>query len=105
VAAPSVGAKEWTRVADRQAERVEEKSDGRGTVVLAVPTDDGFVLQRKIGPRITLDACAANGSNLGQAFTRTGNELAIDAAMPCATPPRPCVDSVPEVGGGAGPST
>lgn len=80
VAAPSVGAKEWTRVADRQAERVEEKSDGRGTVVLAVPSDDGFVLERKIGPRIVLDAFAADCGNLGQVFTRAGNEVAIDAA-------------------------
>ena len=80
VAAPSVGAKEWTRVADRQADRVEEKSDGRGTVVLAVPSDDGLVLERPIGPRITLDAFAADGSALGQGLTRTGNELAIDAA-------------------------
>src|SRR5207249_722503 len=76
----SVEANDWTRIADRQADRVGEKSDARGTVVLAVPSGDCLVLERPIGPRIALEAFAADGATLGQAVTRTGNELVIDAS-------------------------
>ena len=80
VDAPSVEAKDWKRVSDRQANRVKGEPEARGTVVLAVPSDDGLVLERPIGPRIVLDAFAADGSTLGQAVTRTSDQLAIDAS-------------------------
>jgi hypothetical protein len=80
VAARSVESKDWMRVAARQVDRAERSPDARGSVVLAVPSDDGLILERPIGLRITLEAFAADGSALGQAVTRTGNQLAIDAS-------------------------
>ena len=77
--APNVEPKDWKQVADRLAARAGERSDARGIVVLAVPSDDGLVLERPIGPRITLDAFAADGSALGQVVTGGGDQLAIDA--------------------------
>jgi hypothetical protein len=77
--APNVEPKDWKQVADRLADRVAERTEARGTVVLAVPSDDGFVLERPIGPNIRLDAFAADGSALGQVVTRSGDQLAIDS--------------------------
>ncbi len=80
VAAPAVEAKDWALVTRRQAERAEISREARGTAVLAVPSDDGFIIDRPIGPRVTLTAFTVDGTVLGQAATRVGDELAIDAS-------------------------
>jgi hypothetical protein len=67
--APSVAVDEWARVAARQAAREEDKTDKSGTLVLAIPSDNGFVLERSIGKGASLDAFAADGSALGPAAT------------------------------------
>ena len=79
VTAPAVEARDWTRVSERQAVRSEVSPDARGKVVLAVPSNDGFVLERSIGSRIELDAFAADGSPVGQAATRVDDLLAVEA--------------------------
>jgi hypothetical protein len=80
VAAPAVQPEDWTRVAERQAERAEVRVESRGIVLLALPSEAGFILDRPIGARATLQAFAADGSALGQAATRVGDELAIEAS-------------------------
>lgn len=67
--APSVAEDDWARVAARQASREKDKTDKSGTLVLAIPSDDGFVLERSIGKGVSLDAFAADGSALGPAAT------------------------------------
>jgi hypothetical protein len=78
--APAVKANEWAQVSERQSERAEKSGDVRGTVVLAVPTDDGLHLERSIGARIKLQAFAADGTALGHATTGGGDQLSIDAS-------------------------
>ena len=80
IAGPNVEAKDWERVAARQAGRLPDTPDAAGTVVLAVPADDGLLLERPIGPRIALDAFAADGSLLGQAVTGSRDQSVIDAS-------------------------
>ena len=80
LAAPSVAAKDWERIAERQAAPAPERSVRTGTLVLAVPAEEGFVLERPLGPRIVLDAFAADGSLLGQAVTRASDQSVIDAS-------------------------
>ena len=80
VDAPAVKAADWERVAERQAERTEASGDARGTVVLAVPTDDGLRLERPIGVRVKLEAFAADGTALGHATTGGTDPLDINAS-------------------------
>lgn len=80
IAGPMVEAKDWERVVARQADRQQDTPGGVGTVILAVPTDDGLLLERPIGPKITLAAFAADGSLLGQAVTGVDDQLVIDAS-------------------------
>jgi hypothetical protein len=80
VDAPAVKAADWARVSERHAERTEISGDARGTVVLAVPTDDGLRLERPIGARVKLEAFAADGTALGHATTSGGDQLGIDAS-------------------------
>lgn len=80
IEAPAVKAAEWARVSERQSERANQPEDVRGTVVLAVPTDDGFRLERPIGARVVLEAFAADGTAMGHATTSAGNRLEIDAS-------------------------
>jgi len=68
-AGPSVGAQDWDRLAERQRARAQDKVDRSGTLVLAVPADDGFLLERPIGKSISLEALASDGSSLGHAVT------------------------------------
>jgi hypothetical protein len=78
IAAPGVKAADWARVSERQ-ERTKGCGDARGTVVLAVPADDGLQLDRPIGARVKLEAFAADGTALGHATTR-GDQLTIEAS-------------------------
>jgi hypothetical protein len=80
VDAPAVKTADWERVAERQAERTGAGGDARGTMVLAVPTDDGLRLERSIGIRVKLEAFAANGTTLGRATTGGTDPLDIDAS-------------------------
>jgi len=81
VAGPSIKAKDWARVEARQADRTEEDTpDNAGTVILAVPADEGFLLERPIGPRVALDAFATDGSLLGQVMTGTDDQSVINAS-------------------------
>jgi hypothetical protein len=80
IAGPMVEAKDWERVAARQADRQQDTPDAVGTVILAIPTDEGLLLERPIGPRITLAAFAADGSSLGHAVTGVNDQLVIDAS-------------------------
>jgi hypothetical protein len=80
IAGPMVEAKDWERVVARQADRQPDTPAACGTVVLAVPTDDGLLLERPIGPKIALDAFAADGSLLGQAATGVDDQSVIDAS-------------------------
>lgn len=80
VEAPAVKAAEWAHVSERHLERTEKSSDVRGTVVLAIPTDDGLQLERPIGARVKLEAFAADGTALGRAATGGGDQLGIDAS-------------------------
>ena len=86
-AAPSLTADDWAQVAARQKGRVDDEPDASGAVVLAVPTDAGFLLERPVGQSISLDAFAADGSPVGQAITGTDDPsvvLATSAVRECA---------------------
>ena len=79
VAAPKVEPRDWVRVSERQVERAKFSPNTPGTVVLAIPSHDSFDLDRPISPRGMLDAFAADGSPLGQAAMRVGDQLVIEA--------------------------
>ena len=81
VDAPAVKEPDWARVSERHAERVEAKCDARGTVVLAVPADDGLLLERPLGMRVSLEAFAADGSAIGHATVDRGDQLNIDLSQ------------------------
>lgn len=68
-AAPSVAAQDWDRLAERQRTQGQDKTARSGTLVLAVPADDGFFLERPIGKSISLEAFAADGISIGYAVT------------------------------------
>lgn len=80
VEAPAVKAADWAVVSRRHAERAERSGDTRGTVLLAVPTDDGLRLERPIGARVRLDAFAVDGAALGHAITGGSEQLNVDAS-------------------------
>jgi hypothetical protein len=67
--APSLTAQDWTRVKSRQ--RIIEQSNrlACGTLMLAVPSDHGFIAERPIGKKILLEAFGPDGTALGQAVT------------------------------------
>lgn len=79
ISAPRVEAKDWARVAERQADRTQDDTESDGAIILAVPADDGFVLERQIGGKITLDAFAADGGLLGTAVTGADDQSAVAA--------------------------
>lgn len=81
IAAPKLEAKDWTRVAERLAERTKEDTGSSGTVILAVPAADGLMLERPIGPRIVLHAFSADGAILGDAVTDTDDEAVVRASQ------------------------
>ena len=79
VAARAVEEKDWTRVSERQVERAGVGRDARGAVVLAVPSDNGFVLNQPVGTGMVFDAFAADGSAVGKAATHVDDWLALEA--------------------------
>ena len=80
--APSVERTDWECVTARHAERKQRRSDASGSVLLAVPTDDGFTLEQPIGEGLVLEAFGADGSLLGQAVTGTDIQTEIGASDP-----------------------
>ena len=78
--APRVKRTDWERVAARHTDRAASRSDASGSVVLAVPTDEGFTLEHPIGEGLILKAYGADGSLLGQATTGTDNPTEIHTA-------------------------
>ena len=64
--APSVKRTDWECVAARHAERTQNRSDASGSVLLAVPTDDGFTLEQPIGEGLVLEAFGADAACLGR---------------------------------------
>ena len=80
VGAPNVERKDWERVAARHADRTQNRSDASGSVLLAVPTDDGFTLEQPIGEELVLNAFGADGSLLGQAVTGADTQTEVDAS-------------------------
>ena len=79
VTAPEVEAKDWTRVSERQVERAGDDPDARGAVVLAVPSDNGFVLDQPIDAGMSFDAFASNGGAIGEAVTHVADSLVLEA--------------------------
>ena len=79
-AATSVEADDWVSVTARQRTRSEEEPDEPGTLVLAVPTDGGFLLERPIGKGISLEAFAADDSALGRVVTDAHNPAVVTAS-------------------------
>ena len=80
--APSVERTDWECVAARHADRTQNRSDASGSVLLAVPTDDGFTLEQPIGEGLVLEAFGADGSLLGQAVTGSDIQTEIGASDP-----------------------
>ena len=80
--APSVERTDWESVAARHAERAQNRSDASSSVLLAVPTDDGFTLEQPIGEGLMLNAFGADGSWLGQVVTGTDIQTEIGASDP-----------------------
>lgn len=81
VSAPTLHDKDLAQVAQRQAEQSEDNRDASGTVILAVPSDDCFELERSLGARVALKAFAADGTHLGQTTNRP-SDTAVVAAPP-----------------------
>jgi hypothetical protein len=79
VSAPKLHDKDWAQVARRQAERPEDERDASGTVILAVPSDDCFELERSLDAQVALDAFAADGTPLGQTTTRPSDPAIVEA--------------------------
>lgn len=80
VAAPAVDAAAWASVAARQADRAHEPKDAAlGRVILAVPSNDGFTLERPLTVPAAFDAFAADGTLLGQAVVRVDDLSQLDA--------------------------
>jgi len=78
--APAVTEGDWSRVAERRAAEIHDRASSTGTLVLAVPTPEGFLLERPIGAEIALDGIAADGTVLGEAASGSQNETLIDAS-------------------------
>jgi len=79
VSAPRLEEKDWVQVAKRRAEKPRDELQSSGTVILAVPSDDYFELERSIGARVTLEAFDAGGSILGLAKTRVNDPTVVEA--------------------------
>jgi hypothetical protein len=77
--APRLQEKDWVQVAKRRAEKPHDELQSAGTVILAVPSDDYFELERPIGASVTLEAFDAGGSALGQAKTRVNDPTVVEA--------------------------
>ena len=80
ITAPPVAASGWTRISERQFERPEVSHDSHYHVVLAVPSDNGFVVDQPIGTGIVFHAYAADGSVIGNAVTSIDDSLAFEAS-------------------------
>ena len=77
--APAVETNEWNQISEAQLERAEVSGHARDTVLLAVPADKGFVLDRVIGAGVVFDAFATDGSTIGTAVTHVQDPLALEA--------------------------
>lgn len=81
VDAPGVTEDDWKQVKSRQRLVAETKSPVCGTLILAVPTEVGFIAQQSIGKKVLLDAFAADSKALGQAVTSNDDETIIVAPV------------------------
>jgi hypothetical protein len=81
VNAPSVTEDDWIQVKSRQTLVAETKSPVCGTLILAVPTEVGFIAQQPIGKKVLLDAFASDSKALGQAVTSNDDETLILAPV------------------------
>jgi hypothetical protein len=81
VDAPNVTEDDWKQVKSRQTLVAETKSPVSGTLILAVPTEVGFIAQQPIGKKVMLDAFASDSKALGQAVTSNDDETLILAPV------------------------
>ncbi len=79
VTAPRLHDKDWASVARRRAERLGDERKSSGTVMLGVPSDDCFELERSLDARVALDAFDADGTPLGQTTTRPSDPAIVEA--------------------------
>jgi len=77
--APTVTDEDWKRVQSRQTTAAERSSFEQGTVILALPMENGFAAEQRIGKRILFDAYASSGKALGQAITSKENDALLIA--------------------------
>jgi hypothetical protein len=79
VSAPAVHEKDWAQVTQRQAAQQDDERNASGTVILAVPSDDGFELERSLDTRVALTAFSADGAFLGRAAIRRSDSALVEA--------------------------
>jgi hypothetical protein len=79
--APSVTAQDWTRLKSRHTIVKEREPPACGTLMLAVPSADGFIAERPIGKKISLVAFAPDDTAIGQAVTSNEDDALIVATI------------------------
>ena len=75
--APNVTEEDWKRIRSRQTIAAETKPPEYGALMLAVPTESGFIAEQRIGKQILLDALASDGKALGQVITSGDDDSVI----------------------------
>ena len=78
--APRITEQDWKRIRSRQTITAETKSQEHGALMLAVPTESGFIAEQRIGKKTKLDALARDGKALGQVITSGDDDSIIVAA-------------------------
>jgi hypothetical protein len=79
VSAPTLREKDWAQVAKRRAARADGQGGASGTVILAVPSEDWFELERSLDAQLALEAFAADGAFLGRTATRRTDPAIVEA--------------------------
>ena len=78
--APPLQASDWKKVQQRQEERADVTAATSSTLFLAVPADDGFVLDKPCRPGAVLEAFGVDGKHLGPALVRDAEPSRVDAS-------------------------